>query len=459
MRFFGKANKVVSKFPPGPKGLPVLGNLLSMRNAERFFREMAQRYPVGLFSLNLLQQALVVFEPKFVYQVLTEADNYHRPQYAMQVLESLLGKGILTTDGPEWRRQRNILQPRFEKRHIDGMIPEMHAEIVGLFNRWEKNVNGPAFDMRPDMPRLTLGVLGRTMLGTQELSEEASAVAQALGFALVKAFEYFHRPPFWASLPLPGNFAYKRAIGCVDETVSRLTSQRREFLKKYPNAATDARNLLTALIGATSAESGANTITDRELRDHVVTMLLAGHETTSTSLMWLVYILAKYPNVAEELAAERLGLPNRLLTTNDFRSLRYTKAVVSEALRLYPPLPLIARESVAMAELGGYSIPPKTLVIMPLVLIHTHPEYWESPEKFKPERWQTGDKPKSGAYLPFVLGQHRCIGEHFALLEITLFLAEFFRRGWRVRPTAEDVQPTKSSIRRPSGLTLQLVKP
>ncbi|HSP79607.1 MAG TPA: cytochrome P450 [Myxococcaceae bacterium] len=416
--------------PPGPRGHWLLGSLrerradplgLFLRGRERYGDVV--RYRMGSFTVYQLNH------PDDVKRVLVDNVQNYRKTYLMQRLRPLLGNGLLLSEGDFWRRQRRLAQPAFHRERLAGMSTTMTDIIGHELQRWAPYAElGQPFDLASELTRLTLSLVGQVLFST-DLSDSAGEVGRAMVDALEegnrRALSVLPLPEF---LPLPSNRRLREAVRVLDRVVFDIIDQRR-------GGAGLANDLLSLLMEMRDADTGEG-MSDRQLRDEVMTLVLAGHETTANALAWTFHLLQQHPEVEERLAREVASvLGERTPTASDLPRLSFTARVFDESLRLYPPAWLMSRRALAEDVLGGYPIPKGSIVaILPYVL-HRHPAFWERPEAFEPDRFlpeRSGSRPRL-AYLPFGGGQRLCIGNGLALMEGQLVLAMAMQR-YRFRP-------------------------
>jgi cytochrome P450 len=407
--------------PPGPRGLPLLGSLVDfvwgdpIRTVLDALREHGDvvRFRFGPYHFY------VVNHPDHIRHVLQENRQNYVKSINYETLVPVLGRGLLTNEGERWLRQRRLIQPGFHRQRIAGLATEMTTQTAAMLTHWQQyEASGEAFDVAQEMMRLTFAIVGRTLFSV-DLSGEAEAIGPALTVALEWANDrtvQLVRLPL--SVPTPANRRVLRAIETLDAMVFRIIEERR----RRPAGGHD---LLSMLLEARDERTGEG-MSDQQLRDEVMTLVLAGHETTANALTWTLYLLSKHPTVARRLRAEVVGvLGERVPTSDDLPQLPYTLRVIEEALRLYPPAWWIERQSVRADEIGEYSIEPQAFVAIVPYAMHRHPTYWDNPEGFDPDRFapeRAADRPKF-AYLPFGGGPRQCIGNGFALMEAQLVLA------------------------------------
>ncbi|OJH36348.1 cytochrome P450 [Cystobacter ferrugineus] len=414
-----------ARIPPGPKGHWLLGNLperradpltLFLRGRERYGDVV--RYPMGPLLMYQLSH------PDDVKRVLVDnAQNYQKTAL-MQRLRPVLGEGLLLSEGDFWKRQRRLAQPAFHRERMEGIATLITRLVEESLPRWDAlAARGEPFDLCAELMRLVLSITGQVLFST-DLSGSASDMARAVTTVLE---ELNHRVlsalPLPALLPLPGHLRLRSAIRVLDRIVYGIIDGRHRGTKA-------SGDLLSLLMDARDADTGEG-MSDRQLRDEVMTLVLAGHETTANALAWTFLLLHQHPEAARRLVEEVTSvLGERTPTFQDLSRLRYTARVFDESMRLYPPAWLISRVALADDVLGGYMLPRGSIVVMLPYVIHRHPAFWERPDSFDPDRFlpeRTGTRPRF-AWLPFGGGQRMCIGSGLALLEGQMCLAMLARR-------------------------------
>ncbi|MCS7081224.1 MAG: cytochrome P450 [Chloracidobacterium sp.] len=404
--------------------LPVRSDLLNFY--ARMFRELGDI--IRFRGLPGMYWHLVLHPSYVEHVLLRNQHNYRKGKVFDGPIGLITGNGLLTSDGDFWRRQRKLMQPAFHRQALVGFAATMVGETEKFLPRWDaRAAEGRPFDIAQDMAALTLSIAGLTLFSTP-----VGAEADAFGRNLRLAFNFVGfkmRPtlpvPLW--VPTPANLRFKAARRRLDAVVYRIIETRRKTLNPPPD-------LLAMLMAARDEETGA-AMSNLQLRDEVITLLLAGHETTAITLTWAVYVLTQEPVVAERLYDEVSSvLRGASPTADDLKRLPYTRMVIEETMRLYPPAWGLPREAINDDEIGGYHIPGRTLVALNQFLTHRHPDFWDEPERFDPERFtpeRAAARPMF-AYFPFGGGQRVCIGGQFALMEATLVLAMLAQR-YRVR--------------------------
>jgi unspecific monooxygenase len=408
--------------PPSPPRAP--------DNMTAFGRIRAIRIsPIGSWSQRAYEEDIVqgrffgrstfiLNNPGAIRHVLVDNyENYTRTPASLRVLRPVLGEGLLIAEGRAWKHQRRTLAPAFTPRAVMTLVPHMVAATDETIAKLKAASNAPV-NLREAMQRMTLEIAGRTMF-----SFGMDRHGAALRDFVMEYGERLARPHVLdlllpLSWPSPQDFARARFRKRWTQFVGMLMAERRAAGKNEGAPPNDLFDLMEA---ARDPETGA-AFTDEQLGDQVATMILAGHETTATALFWSLYLLALDPATQEELAAEVKGASvNGAL---DVDRLKFTRAVVDETMRLYPPAFLILRAAAAPDMIAGIPVKKNDIVLVAPWLLHRHEKLWQDPNAFVPSRFMTGTPPDRFAYLPFGVGARVCIGAHFALVEATLALAK-----------------------------------
>ena len=393
-------------------------------------------YPPEAFDEDIIARRLlwrrrfIVNEPNAIRHVLLDnAENYTKSELTRRLLEPGLGRGLLTSEGETWRRHRRVMAPAFDHRSVVGYAPIMTDVTEGLLAEWEALPDETEIDVAAAMMHTTLHIISRAMFSSDsdeivDAVEHGVATYQA---AVRPSLLDLLRFPAWIAKP----FQFRRAIGAFDEfdrSVDRLLDAR----GREPNS--EPKDLLARLIAARDADTCAG-MTAQEVRDQVVTIFMAGHETTAQALAWTWYLLSLHPTAEAKLHGE-LGevLGGRVPRYEDLANLHYTRMVIEESMRLYPPAHTMAREPARDDHLLGRRIPAGALVLIVPWLLHRKRALWEDPHRFNPERFlpdRVLTRPRF-AYIPFGAGQRICIGAAFAMTEAMLIVATIARR-YRLR--------------------------
>ena len=443
---------------PSPPGLPLIGSLLAFRD-DPFQTMLAWRSRYGdLIGYRLgRRQFHMISHPALAEELLltrqdTYVKMYERDKPAGVAL--VLGQGLATSRGDLWRRQRRLMQPLFHRTRLAAFVPEINAAGERLAERWSSFGPGARIDVAHEMMRATLEIVTRTMFGTSVLNR-IETLSPALTTVLRYSSEHLSNPfqlPLW--LPTPANLAFRRSLGVLDATIGELIRERRA-------SGVRCDDLLDRLLYAADPESGER-MDDRQIRDECLTIFIAGHETTAVALTWSWHLLATWPRACESLHAELDHWASASAPSlEDLPALPYTRAVLEETMRLLPPAIGVVRKAVCDTELGGCRIPGNTLVFVNIANIQRHPEFWQDPDTFRPERFLPGSSaPRHRlAYMPFGAGPRVCLGNHFAMAEGVLLLASLARR-FRLEPVpGSTVAPEIVLTLRPKGGLGMTVRP
>lgn len=391
-----------------------------------FLQEMASYGDVSHMATRGLHFYLIN-HPELIQDVLVTHHRSFIKSRALQVARRLLGDGLLTSEGDLHLRQRRLVQPAFHRQRMAGYGQVMVSYAAQTAERWQALGNGAAVDMAQEMMRLTLGIVGKALFDADVEGEAAE-----IGRALTEALHAFNRTllpggELVEKLPLPVNQRAEDARQRLDATIYRIIRERRA-------SGEDRGDLLSILLEGADEESGQQ-MSDEQVRDEAMTLFLAGHETTSNALTWTWYLLSQNPAEERQLHAELdQALGGRLPTVEDIPSLPYTRMVLSEALRLYPPAYVIGRQAIEPYTVRDYVIQPGSTVFASPYVMQRDPRYWFDFERFDPNRWTLEAQARRPrfSYFPFGAGPRVCIGEGFAWTEGILALATLAQR-WQAR--------------------------
>lgn len=434
---------------PGPRARFLFGSMREARaDPLRLYREGRDRYGdvVRFQSFGRMYWILLAHPEDVEYVLRGNHHNYPKGIFETR-LKLLVGEGLLTSDGSFWLRQRRLAQPAFHRRRLAMLGETMAGAAEELAERWRPRARGKAsFDVTADMMRLTLRIVGQALFSA-DVSGEADTVGRALTVALehvnYRMMHFFALPE---RVPTPRNLRFRRAMQQLDPVALGLIERRRR-------SGEDAGDLLSMLLMARDEETGES-MSDAQLRDEVMTILLAGHETTAVALSWTWYLLARNPEAEHKLHAELdRVLAGRTPGVEDLPNLPYTRMVVDETMRLYPPAWGMGRQAKEDDEIRGYRIPAGVPVALSQYVTHRHPDFWERPDAFDPERFtpeRSAGRPQF-AYFPFAGGPRQCIGNNFALMEAQLVLATIAQR-YRLRLVpGQRIVPEPMITLRPRG--------
>lgn len=409
--------KKKANYPPGPKTHPLLGILPEYAaDPIGFMSRSAQEYgdivhwqgpTLSFYQLN---------HPDYIEELLVKKNSLFTKHQTFHILRKIWGNGLLVSDGEFWQRQRRLMQPAFHREQIFAYGEVMVDYTKRLLKNWHED---EIRDVHEDMMHLTLEIVAKTLFGT-ELLEDVTQVEKAMQISI----EYFearnsnmllYLTPEW--LPIPLNLRFKKAVQQFDQLIYRIIQEKRE-------SGETAHDLLSMLLHIQD-EDGTR-MSDKQIRDELITLLIAGHETTALALSWTWYLLSQHPEVEQKLLTElQTVLAGRTPTFADLPKLIYTERVIMEVMRLYPPVWAMSRQALQDCEIAGYPIRTGDGVVISPWVMHRDSRYFEQPEVFNPDRWANDfvKKIPTFAYFPFSGGPRVCIGQSFAKMEAVLLLA------------------------------------
>jgi cytochrome P450 len=402
----------------------------------------------------------VLTRPEYAEHVLAvNQDNYVKA-FTYRPLRALIGNGLLTSEGEQWRRHRRVIQPMFARRDVRSFGPAMTAGISQLLAQWDRAPDGAVLDVAAAMSGLALDIVGRALFSA-DLTGDAEQLSRAMSTGQKLAVLATFAPLSWGPRSTRALKALARTAGRtegIDAPVGRLIAERRREREPAPGR----RDLLDVLMSARFDDG--TVLTDAEISDELATFMLAGHETSAVTLAWALALLAAYPAARDRLEAEVDDvLGGREPQAADADQLPWTTAVITETMRLYPPAWTIERDAVAADNVAGVPVPAGSTVAIPPYLVHRHPEFWPDPAGFDPARFLAGsgggrpatDRPRY-SYIPFGGGKRACVGQAFAELETVLALAAITSR-FRLELTAAGTpKPVAAVTLRPGRLPMRL---
>lgn len=448
MRGAERASPSPLRTPPHVRGLPIVGVL------PRVWRD-----PLGTFlgaalehgevvQLNLGRPAFVLSAPEHVRHVLQDHASRYRKSFMYDRLKPVLGEGLVTSEGPLWQKQRRLIQPSFHREHIANLVAGMTEQAEKYLARWRAAARaGQVLDVADEMVELTLSVAGRALFGV-DLSDDAQAVGPAIRamFDVLgeRVHALFNLP---ASIPSPANRRLRRVIETLDDIVL-------DIIRRKRRSDGGKRDMLDMLM-ASFDEDTNQAMEDKQLRDEVMTMLVAGHETTAHTLSWTLFQLSKNPAIVGTMRDEI----RRVLGTSPPRAehvpkLRYVQQVIEETMRMFPAAWLISRDALEDDEVGGYRIPKHSTVFLSSYVIHRRPDLWPDPERFDPDRFSPERVAARDrfSYIPFGVGRRQCVGNTFALTETVVLISMIVRAFDVELVDAHRVKPEAYLALRPDNL-------
>ncbi len=433
-----------------------------VRSTKDFFRD-----PLG-FTVRQARRVGDFYRLRFYFRKLFVTTNLEVIRHVLQVnhrnyvkspayreLKQALGNGLVTSEGELWRRQRRLMQPIFYKQALEGIFEKMRGAAEDYCRRLEQRPDPEhPLDLSQEMMGITADIVLKTLFSSDNpasRSELYHSMWVAQEYIMWRTLNPFLTPLVWVN---GMRRRFKKALRLFDQNIYRLIEERE-------NAENPPHDLLSLLVHARDADTGER-MSRHQLRDEAITMYSAGHETSSNGLSWTFYLLAQHPEVLEELRREvDQTLADRTPTFEDLKALEYTRMVLEESMRLYPPAYAIGREAVEEDRILGHPIPPKSIILIAIYALHRDPQHWEEPDAFRPERFaaeQLKERPRL-AYMPFGAGPRMCIGNHFAMMEMQLLLAMLVRRFDFELVEGHPVEPEPLITLKPKHGLLMRVRP
>lgn len=446
-------NKNVKDFRsiPGPKAAPILGNILDMRQGEVFevLIEFHKEYgDIYLLELPKNQYVYSIASPDSIQHVLQMNNQNYIKGERIKITSPLIGNGLFASEGEFWRRQRRMMQPAFHRKEIAEIAGIMVEVIQETMSGWEAYIGSrERLDMQHEMMNLTMEVVTRALFTNSLSPKEVAEVGRQITFLLDVITERGQAPfRIGEMIPTARNRRFDAGIASINSIIYRLIEDRRASGEL-------GEDLLGMLLTAQDEETG-DRMNDQQLRDELVTMFLAGHETTAIALSWSIILLSLHPDVRRKLHDEVDSvLGGKIPGAADYDALPYTAAVFQEAMRLYPPLPITVRQALDDDILEGYPIKAYSSIFVNFYSAHHNPDVWDNPEGFDPERFlpERGKERHRFAYVPFGGGPRQCIGNNFALMEGVLTLAMISQKYEINLCPGTDIRPHMPGTLRPRG--------
>lgn len=412
--------------PPHPKKEHFLlkNAYYVMKDKTDFFfsqrKEMGDTYLITSPFRNII----VTSNPLYIKQVLIDNSKNYGKSFAYDKLAMLLGNGLLTSDGDFWRKQRRLMQPAFYKEKLVKIADTMVVETQTMLQDWRQKADtGNLVDISFEMNKIALEIVTKSLFSSQlkgDMGEISHYITEVIKHGAARIDNPFLLPTW---LPTPYNLYEKRCIEALDKIVYDMISERRNSTERFDD-------LLSMLMDTQDEDTGEK-MSDRQLRDEVITIFMAGNETSANALAWTWYLLAQNPEkLAKVLAEIKNVLGDELPTMLKLRQLTYVKQVLDESMRLMPPAWIMGRKTLVADKFGEFDIPPNFNVVMPIWVVHRDPEIWENAEAFEPERFapeNMKDKHRF-AYFPFGGGARQCIGNNFAIMEMQIVVAMILQK-------------------------------
>lgn len=428
----------------GPKtNLIFKGARALQNNPFDYLMQLNVQYP-NIAQLYLLHKRILhINHPEYVKEVLQTNQKHYIKSSQYKPLKDVLGNGLITSENPIWAKQRKTMQPVFHKQSINQLFDIMDACVDALVARLkeridqgETHINISQVFMDITLRIIAMTIINRSIDGEQNVKAISDYVRYFVRAVNVRSMSAFSLP-LW--IPTPSNLAYTRNRRALDQTIQTIISGR-----KNETAQVDLLSMLLEM----RYEDGSS-ISDELLIDEIKTMILAGHETTAVSLSWLFYMLLQKPEVMSKLIAEVDAFASGKWTVDTIFQMPYLKNCFHEGMRVIPPVWFIGKQNVQETTVGEFLIPKNTDVFINIYQLHHHPDYWEKPDDFIPERWENDAKIYKHAYIPFAAGQRMCMGNHFALMEAYLIIAKMLQHFHF--EAVNNKEPTKDA-----GVTLRM---
>lgn len=439
---------------PGPRGHLILGSIPEIQQDRVKFLLDLQRDYGDVVKIRLGPfEALVLFHPDGIQHILQDnQSNYSKETRTYASLSNLVGNGLISSNGDFWLRQRRLMQPAFHQHQINSLSEMICHETQSMLDEWETSIrNRGTINVAHEMMRVSLNVATQALFGSK-VHDPDRVIATSVSYLMSDTafrFEHPFYPPLW--VPVAHNRKFNTAMERFDHVIYGIITDRR----KHPGEKNDLLDMLMQ-----AQEEDGKSMSDKQLRDEVVTLFIAGHETTALALSWTLYLLSQHPEVEAKLRNELSEvLAGRAPTLSDLPKLVYTRMVLDESMRLYPPAWLTERKALADDVINGYRVPAGTTMAVTQYVTHRHPQFWEEPHRFDPERFHPDRSAGRHhyAFFPFGGGPRQCIGKNLSLLETQMILCMVVQRcrftltpGWQVKTEPE------LSLRLKGGLQMDL---
>lgn len=438
------------KIPTTPFSLNPLNDTLAFkRDPLKFVKELREKYG-DIAQFRLMNMSVVfVNHPDYIKRILQENHlNYDRNAPIFRPATAFLGEGLsLIPDNKRWLKERRLMQPAFHKQRIAGFTALMNELTGNMLAQWETDYlqSGKELDLWDSMGQLTLSIVCKALLGTESSTIEDKVIPafkQANDFIA----EYMNMPIVPLKFPMPKHRAFWQVMKVLDEEVYSIINKRRQEQE-------EGNDLLGMLLSAVDDENEG--LVDKQLRNEVITIMFAGHETTASTLSWIWYVLAQRPDLEQKLHEEvDQVLQGRIPTNDDLPALPYTRRLIDETLRYYPPAWQLFRRAASDDNLGDYHVPANSLIFLNPSLLHRHPDFWENPEDFDPDHFlpERAAQRYRHAYIPFSHGPRICIGFGFALTEAQVVVAMIAQKYRLKLASSPDIKPQpRMTLQPPEG--------
>lgn len=425
--------------------------LETLRDSVGFLSRAPEDYPEILRFKFLNRKVYVINHPQLAQYVLQENHKNYLKGEAYEVLALLLGNGLINSEGDFWKRQRRLAQPAFHRDSLKRISTIVTDSTLKMIQRW-RQLEGQTINFTREIAALTIEIVARALFTTDVTADQIATVWQSVNYLNDQAIRMIRNPlavPFW--VPLPKYLKAKASIEQLDNIVFGIIRKRKQ-------GGTFAPDLLQLLLEARDEETGEG-MTEQQLRDEVMTIFLAGHETTVNALSWTWYLLKQHPNEERKLADESRQFAGRHAGFDDLPSLKFGRQIIHESMRLYPPVYSIGRKMIANDTICGYYAPRDVRVLINIIGIHHHPRFWTKPNDFIPERFESFDSKGDNrfAFIPFGGGPRICIGNNFAMMEMQL-INSLLSQHTELELLSHNIKPVPQITLKPGAGVMMRVK-
>lgn len=453
IKSFHKGIRSDHRYPPGPHTLSSTKNLHAMRRQPLEFLLNMQQYGDIVYLHLGFSPTYILYHPDAIRWVLLENKrNYSKDVYDYRLFVPFLGQGLVTNAGESWLQQRRLMQPAFHRQRISALADSMAMSTWHMLERWNDSAqNGQLVDIAQEMRQLVLCILGQGLFHI-DLNDSTISLSKAVQTLTTLMDDYLQHPLFPLSIPTTRNRCLNAALHHFDRLIFDLLHERRQ--QDF-----DHGDLLSMMLQTQDKETGQG-MNDQQLRDELLTLIVAGHETTTSALVWTWYLLSQHPIISMRLRTELdQVLKGKSPDIEQLAALTYNRQIIEEAMRLYPPAWLFSRCTVADDEIAGYSIRAGSTILVSPYATHRHPDFWSDQEAFDPERFDSTNPTRHPhfAYFPFGGGPRQCIGNTFALMATQIVLAiaaQYFQ--WELRPDTKIVPQANVTLHPRHGLPMFL---
>jgi cytochrome P450 len=437
----------VRRSPPGPFGHPVLGNLRDLQSRVLDFFCSLQPSHGDISTIRFsVRKVSYVQHPDLIQYILQENNRNYTKSLRYEQLKYLLGNGLLTSEGDFWLRQRRLMQPAFHRQKLEKLCADMVSCTRETLEAWGNLPKNKSFNIATEMMALTLQIVGKTMLSA-DVRSDAKEVGDALSF-LLRAVNVRTRTPVLLPLwvPTPHHQKIKRSIRIINSVLDKIFEERRA-------SSVDREDLLSMLMEVKYEDTGQG-MDNKQLRDEVMTVFVAGHETTANALSWTLYLLARHNDVLKNCIREIDNvLKGKIPDAGNLQELHYLTRVIDESMRLYPPAWVIGRKTIKPDVIGGHRIPAGHNILISPFALHRDSRFFPDPMRFDPDRFTPEEikkRPKF-SYIPFGGGPRICIGNNFAMMEMQVVLSMILQKFIPENNSTSKVIPEPLITLRPSG--------